>query len=43
MTNIIEGQFCGVCHGKVAFPLTDCARCHTTMKTVPSYKEPVSR
>ena len=43
MTNIIAGQFCGVCHGKVAFPLTDCARCHTTMTMVPSYKEPASR
>jgi c(7)-type cytochrome triheme protein len=43
MTNIIQGQFCGICHGKVAFPLTDCVRCHTSMKTAPSFKEPVSR
>jgi len=43
MANIIEGQFCGICHGKVAFPLTDCARCHTDLKTVPVFKEPVSR
>ena len=43
MSTIIEGQFCGVCHGTVAFPLPDCARCHTGMKTAPAYKEPVSR
>ncbi len=24
-----EGRWCGKCHGKVAFPLQDCARCHT--------------
>ncbi len=28
MTDIFEGRFCGVCHGKVAFPLLDCFRCH---------------
>lgn len=29
MLEIYEGKFCGVCHGKVAFPLFDCQRCHT--------------
>jgi c(7)-type cytochrome triheme protein len=29
MPEIYEGKFCGVCHGKVAFPLLDCQRCHT--------------
>lgn len=29
MMEIFEGRFCGVCHGKVAFPLLDCQRCHT--------------
>ena len=43
MANIIDGQFCGVCHGKVAFPLTDCVRCHPGMTSAPQYKEPVSR
>jgi c(7)-type cytochrome triheme protein len=43
MMHIVEGQFCGVCHGKVAFPLQDCVRCHPGMKDVPSYPEPVSR
>lgn len=32
MVNIVRGQFCGVCHGKVAFPLDDCNRCHTVKK-----------
>lgn len=29
MNEIFDGKFCGACHGKVAFPLTDCERCHT--------------
>lgn len=29
MYAILNGEFCGVCHGKVAFPLTDCFRCHS--------------
>jgi c(7)-type cytochrome triheme protein len=29
MDAIREGQFCGQCHGKVAFPLSDCNRCHS--------------
>lgn len=28
MIGIVEGEWCGKCHGKVAFPLTDCNRCH---------------
>jgi c(7)-type cytochrome triheme protein len=32
MQEIFAGQYCGVCHGKVAFPNIDCQRCHT--KTV---------
>jgi c(7)-type cytochrome triheme protein len=28
MSQINEGQYCGVCHDKVAFPLHDCQRCH---------------
>lgn len=30
MYAILKGEFCGVCHGKVAFPVTDCFRCHNT-------------
>jgi len=29
MPEIFEGKYCGACHGKVAFPLLDCQRCHT--------------
>lgn len=29
MVEIFEEKYCGVCHGAVAFPLTDCQRCHT--------------
>lgn len=32
MKEIVEGKWCGKCHGKVAFPLTDCNRCHTAVK-----------
>ena len=28
MAEIFDGRYCGVCHGKVAFPLLDCQRCH---------------
>jgi c(7)-type cytochrome triheme protein len=24
----VEGRFCGACHGRVAFPLNTCQRCH---------------
>jgi len=29
MSAILEGKYCGVCHGGVAFPLTECNRCHS--------------
>ena len=29
MSKILEGEYCGVCHGAVAFPLTECNRCHS--------------
>ena len=29
MFQILQGEFCGVCHGAVAFPLTECNRCHS--------------
>ncbi|NTV50404.1 MAG: hypothetical protein HGB32_05790 [Geobacteraceae bacterium] len=29
MTEIFDSKYCGVCHEKVAFPQTDCQRCHT--------------
>ncbi|MDA8173318.1 MAG: hypothetical protein M0018_01865 [Nitrospiraceae bacterium] len=32
MMAYLNGKFCGVCHGKVSFPLQDCRRCHVTMQ-----------
>lgn len=29
---ILSGEKCGVCHGAVAFPLTECARCHSVRR-----------
>lgn len=29
MYQILEGEQCGICHGAVAFPLTECKRCHS--------------
>ncbi|MEJ2684361.1 MAG: cytochrome c3 family protein [Candidatus Sulfobium sp.] len=29
MSDIFSGKYCGVCHGKVAFPNLDCQRCHS--------------
>ncbi len=29
MMQILSGEKCGVCHGAVAFPLTECQRCHS--------------
>lgn len=34
MAAIILGQKCGVCHGKVAFPVSECTRCHSQPKQV---------
>lgn len=30
MVELFEGKYCGVCHDKVAFPQTDCQRCHSS-------------
>jgi len=29
MLEILNGESCGVCHGAVSFPLTECNRCHS--------------
>ena len=29
MGHILDGEHCGRCHGAVAFPLTECNRCHS--------------
>jgi hypothetical protein len=28
------GQNCGACHGRVAFPIAECGRCHSQKKEV---------
>lgn len=28
MLKILDGEYCGLCHGAVAFPLSECNRCH---------------
>ena len=32
MASILLGKKCGVCHGKVAFPVSECRRCHSKQK-----------
>ncbi|HET8745418.1 MAG TPA: c(7)-type cytochrome triheme domain-containing protein, partial [Ramlibacter sp.] len=32
MAGILLGQQCGVCHGKVAFPVSECRLCHSKPK-----------
>jgi len=39
MASILLGQACGVCHGKVAFPVSDCRRCHSKSKALPAKAE----
>jgi c(7)-type cytochrome triheme protein len=34
MAAILMGEKCGVCHGKVAFPVAECRRCHSKPKAV---------
>jgi c(7)-type cytochrome triheme protein len=35
MLAMLQGEQCGVCHGAVSFPLTECARCHNTPRPPP--------
>ena len=35
MEDVFAGRFCGACHGSVAFPATDCQRCHVKPVTGP--------
>jgi c(7)-type cytochrome triheme protein len=34
MAEIILGKGCGICHGKVAFPVSECRRCHSQSKAM---------
>ena len=33
MFAILSGEYCGQCHGAVAFPLTECNRCHSVARS----------
>jgi len=33
MFAILQGEYCGRCHGAVAFPLTECLRCHSVARS----------
>ena len=33
MLRILNGEQCGLCHGAVAFPLTECHRCHSVPRS----------
>lgn len=33
MLDILNGEYCGRCHGAVAFPLNECNRCHNTPRS----------
>ncbi len=41
MAAILNGEQCGLCHGAVAFPLTECNRCHSVPNA--SLPRPVRR
>ncbi|MDH3321276.1 MAG: hypothetical protein OEO84_16515 [Betaproteobacteria bacterium] len=40
MERILQGEQCGVCHGAVAFPLTECNRCHSVPRRSPALAAP---
>ena len=39
MSKILDGEYCGVCHGAVSFPLTECNRCHSVPLNATAEKE----
>ncbi len=39
MAAILLGQKCGVCHGKVAFPVSECRKCHSQKKDLKKVKK----
>jgi c(7)-type cytochrome triheme protein len=36
---ILQGEKCGLCHGAVSFPLTECDRCHSVKRGSPEHLE----
>ncbi|UCH46582.1 MAG: hypothetical protein JSU95_10675 [Betaproteobacteria bacterium] len=43
MFAILQGEYCGQCHGAVAFPLTECTRCHSVPRNSAGASQPVSK
>ena len=43
MASILLGEKCGVCHGKVAFPVSECRRCHSQSKKESASAEATSK
>lgn len=39
MFQILAGEQCGICHGAISFPLTECFRCHSVVR--PGQSKPV--
>jgi c(7)-type cytochrome triheme protein len=42
MAGILLGQACGVCHGKVAFPVSECRLCHSKSKVTATAAAPAA-
>lgn len=42
MAAILLGEKCGVCHGKVAFPVSECRNCHSKKKDLATRATPAS-
>ena len=43
MVGIGKGKWCGRCHDRVAFPISDCNRCHNRPKNAPLEKDIIVR
>lgn len=43
MAEIMAGEKCGACHGSVAFPVSDCKRCHAVPKSADAKKASASQ
>lgn len=39
-SKILRGEYCGICHLNVAFPMQDCPRCHPNMGDTPQVRSP---
>ncbi|MBS1141371.1 MAG: c-type cytochrome [Proteobacteria bacterium] len=42
MAAILLGEKCGVCHGKVAFPVSECRNCHSKKKDIAKAPAPAT-